>query len=186
MSVEALRGTNESFNPFFRKVRPHTGQMESAENILHFLSSSKLVRPNDGSEEFSQSQDRYSIRAAPQWVGPYIEDIHLTYHQITVELNSVTDNPLFDDGKYLHGGNFQAKCITTAMEKTRQSYQSIGQMLFAQCTELIDPLTNQGLAPNLVADGPNESWMWKGTDIMIAALQSELGLLANPVGIHVQ
>jgi phenylalanine ammonia-lyase len=46
----------------------------------------------------------------------------------------------------------------------------IGQMLFAQCTELINPATNCGLALNFVVDEPNESWMWKGMDIMIAVL----------------
>ncbi|KAH6675786.1 phenylalanine ammonia-lyase-like protein [Halenospora varia] len=186
MSVEALLGTDESFNPFFAKVRPHIGQIESAENILAFLTSSKLVQQNDGSKEFSQRQDRYSIRTASQWIGPVLEDLASAHKQITIELNSVTDNPLFDGDKVLHGGNFQAKCVTTAMEKTRQGVQSLGQMLFAQCTELINPVTNRGLAPNLVVDEPNESWMWKGTDIMIAALQSELGFLANPVGNHVQ
>jgi len=187
MSVEALRGTNESFNPFFAEVRPHLGQKESAQNILAFLSHSKLVQQNDGTEEFSQRQDRYSIRTAPQWIGPLLEDLVLAYNQVSTELNSVTDNPLINkDGMILHGGNFQAKSVTTAMEKVRQACQSIGQMLFAQCTELINPATSRGLAPNLVVDEPNESWMWKGTDIMIAALQSELGFLSNPVGSHVQ
>ncbi|MCJ1427037.1 hypothetical protein MMC29_004940 [Sticta canariensis] len=59
-------------------------------------------------------------------------------------------------------------------------------MLSVQCTELINPATNRGLPPNLVVDEPSESDIWKGTDIMIAALQAELGFLANPAGNHVQ
>src|ERR1700733_6418902 len=35
-------------------------------------------------------------------------------------------------------------------------------------------------------DEPSESFIWKGTDIMVAALQSELGFLANTVANHVQ
>ena len=58
-------------------------------------------------------------------------------------------------------------------------------MSFVQCTELMNPATNRGLPPNLVVDEPSESFLWKGVDIMIAALQSELGFLANPVN-HVQ
>lgn len=53
-------------------------------------------------------------------------------------------------------------------------------------TELINPATNRGLPPNLVVDELSESYIWRGTDIMIAALQPELGFLANPVGSHVQ
>jgi phenylalanine ammonia-lyase len=188
MSVEALCGTDESFDPFFAKVRPHPGQEESARNIYAFLAGSKLVHRSDGSEQASLRQDRYSIRTASQWIGPVLEDLLLAHHQVTIEINSVTDNPLVDvdQNRILHGGNFQAKAITSAMEKARQSCQTIGRMLSVQCTELINPVTNRGLPPNLVVDEPSESFIWKGTDIMVAALQSELGFLANPVGTHVQ
>lgn len=188
MTVEALRGTDESFDPFLAKVRPHPGQIESAQNVFAFLADSKLVRRFDGSEEFSLRQDRYSIRTASQWVGPILEDMALAHEQIATELNSVTDNPLIDTDRdrILHGGNFQARVVTSAVEKIRQSCQSIGRMLFVQCSELINPATSYGLPPNLVVDEPSESYLWKGTDIMIAGLLSELGFLANPVGSHVQ
>lgn len=188
MSVEALSGTDESFDPFFAQVRPHPGQREVAENILAFLSKSALVYRSDGTAESSLRQDRYSIRTASQWIGPVIEDLLLAYEQMSIEFNSVTDNPLIDTRgeRVLHGGNFQAKCVTSAMEKLRQACQTIGRILSVQCTELINPVTNRGLPPNLVADEPSESFIWKGTDIMVAALQSELGFLANPVGTHVQ
>ncbi|KAF7959140.1 hypothetical protein EAE96_002656 [Botrytis aclada] len=164
MSVEALSGTDESFDPFL----------------------AELTKGND-TQELHLRQDRYSIRTASQWTGPSLEDLLLSYEQVSIELNSTTDNPLVsDDGKMHHGGNFQAKSITSAVEKIRQACQPIGQILFAQCTELINPATNNGLPPNLVADEPSESWMFKGIDIMIAALQSELWFLSNPVGSHVQ
>jgi phenylalanine ammonia-lyase len=186
MSVEALCGTDESFEPFFGQVRPHPGQIEAARNIYAFLDRSKLVQ-HGKAEEGTLRQDRYSIRTASQWIGPVLEDLQLAHQQITIEINSATDNPFIDrSGRVVHGGNFQAKAVTSAMEKTRQAVQTIGRMLFAQCTELINPATNRGLPPNLVAGEPSNSFIWKGTDIMIAALQSELGFLANPVGSHVQ
>lgn len=188
MSVEALRGTDESFDRFFAEVRPHPGQRESAANIYAFLAESRLVHRSDGSEETSLRQDRYSIRTASQWLGPVLEDLLLAHQQVLIEINSVTDNPLVDaqQNRMLHGGNFQAKAITSAMEKVRQGCQTIGRMLSVQCTELINPATNRGLPPNLVIDEPSVSYIWKGSDIMIAALQSELGFLANSVGSHVQ
>ncbi|KAF4633237.1 hypothetical protein G7Y89_g4882 [Cudoniella acicularis] len=189
MSVEALCGTDESFHPFFGEVRPHPGQIESAQNIFAFLSGSSLTQHGNNAEEGELRQDRYSIRTASQWIGPVLEDLHLAHQQLTIEMNSTTDNPLVDPhqgGRMMHGGNFQARAVTSAMEKTRQSLQTIGRMLFAQCTELINPMTNRGLPPNLAAGEPSECFIWKGTDIMIAALQAELGFLANPVGNHVQ
>ncbi|KAK8127391.1 hypothetical protein PG984_008499 [Apiospora sp. TS-2023a] len=191
MSVEALTGSADSFHPFIAKARPHPGQIDSARNIYSFLSGSKLatshLTPNSG----ELCQDRYSIRTASQWMGPILENLQLAFSQITVELNSVTDNPLIDTsvpgGQIHHGGNFQARAITSAVEKLRQDLQGMGRMLFAQCTELINPATNRGLPPNLCApkDGPARSFLFKGVDIMIAALVSELGFLANPVGTHV-
>ena len=188
MTVEALRGTDESFDPFFAQVRPHPGQYESARNIYAFLKVSQLVDRKSGSKPSSLRQDRYSVRTASQWIGPVLEDLLLAHQQVTIEINSVTDNPLVDTSgdRMLHGGNFQAKAITSAMEKVRQGCQSLGRMLSVQCTELINPATNGGLPPNLVVDEPSESFLWKGIDIMVAALQSELGFLANPVGTHVQ
>ncbi|KAI0197070.1 phenylalanine ammonia-lyase [Xylaria flabelliformis] len=185
MTVEALNGTKESFHSFFSETRPHPGQIECARNILAFLEESRLTKANDGVDS-TLRQDRYSIRTAPQWLGPILEDLVLAHQQVSIECNSVTDNPLVTPkGEFLHGGNFQAKSVTSAMEKTRQALQGIGRMLFAQCTELINPTMNRGLPPNLVADEPSSSFIFKGADINIASLAAELGFLSNPVN-HVQ
>ena len=160
-------------------------QFESARNILAFLKNSKLAQLNDGTDG-SLRQDRYSIRTASQWIGPALEDLALAHQQITIECNSATDNPLIDpDGNALHGGNFQAKAVTSAMEKTRQAVQTIGRMLFTQCVEMINPATNRGLPPNLVGEDPSISGIFKSIDIHIGALQAELGFLCGPVN-HVQ
>ena len=192
MSVEALQGTDESFDPFFSVVRPHSGQKDVARNIRNFLAGSKLVQRNNSPGAGTLRQDRYSIQTVPQWLGPILEDLRLASQQIKIECNSVTDNPLIDinldrtNARILHGGNFQAKAITSATEKIRLAVQTIGQMLFAQCTEIINPRLNYGLPPNLVVDEPSQSFLLKPVDIMIAALQSELGFLSNPAGVHVQ
>ncbi|KAI9803698.1 MAG: hypothetical protein M1833_000610 [Piccolia ochrophora] len=185
MSVEALTGTKESFHPFFAESRPHPGQIESARNILAYLEGSHLTQVNNGTEA-SLRQDRYSIRTASQWVGPVLEDLGLAHQQMSIECNSATDNPLINQqGDCLNGGNFQARAVTSAMEKTRQGLQVIGRMLFTQCTEMINPATNRGLPPNLVAEDPSSSYIFKGTDLNIAALQAELGFLSGPMN-HVQ
>ena len=190
MGVEALIGAVGSFDPFFAKVRPHHGQNEAAKNIVVFLEGSSLARHEDESENDDRclKQDRYALRTASQWIGPQLEDLSLAQDQITIECNSTTDNPLLntDDQTVHHGGNFQAASVTSAMEKTRLSMQMLGRMLFAQCTELIKPSTNNGLPPNLCADDPSTSYTFKGLDINVAAYMSELAFLANPVSSHVQ
>ena len=138
MSVEALCGTSESFDPFFASVRPHPGQCDASHNIYRFLAGSQLIQNPDGTEG-SLRQDSYSIRTASQWIGPVLEDLNLAHQQVTIECNSITDNPLIDGERILHGGNFQARSITSAMEKTRIGLESMGRMLFIQCSEIIDP-----------------------------------------------
>ncbi|KAL9597800.1 MAG: hypothetical protein Q9219_004927 [cf. Caloplaca sp. 3 TL-2023] len=190
MGVEALRGAAESFDPFFSAIRPHAGQREVSRNIRKFLQGSKLLlnKAVDRAESNSLCQDRYSIRTAPQWLGPQIEDLLLADKQISIELNSTTDNPVINIPKeqILQGGNFQAISVTSAMEKTRLAIQSTGRLLFSQATELINPDFNNGLPPNLTADEPSENFLLKGIDISIASLQAELGFLSSPVMPHVQ
>ncbi|KAF1960852.1 phenylalanine ammonia-lyase-like protein [Byssothecium circinans] len=187
MSAEALCASNSSFHPLHGELRPHPGQRECATLILSFVRGSKLVSDEAQANEFMQRADRYSVRTSAQWMGPVIEDLQLAHTQLSTEINSSVDNPIIDEaGKMLHGGNFQAKSVASAMEKARQGCQSLGQMLFAQCTELINPATNKGLPAHLVVDEPSQSGLFKGTDILISALQAELGFLSNPVSSHVQ
>ena len=75
----------------------------------------------------------------------------------------------------VHGANFQAMSVISAMDKVRQAGPFIGRMLFWQCSELIHPATSRGLSPNLVFGEPSESFNFRATDILIASLLSELG-----------
>lgn len=193
MASEALLASADNFDPFISDIRPHRGQVEAARNIRHFLHGSRLVRGLTNERDTRQAsgllyQDRYALRTSPQWIGPQLEDLQLAHEQITVELNSTTDNPLFDVSKQKthHGGNFQAASITSAMEKARSGLQMVGKMLFAQSSELINPMLNNGLPPNLAADEPSLSFTMKGVDIGMASYMSELAFLANPVSSHVQ
>ena len=109
MSVEALCGSRESFDTIFANSRPHPGQIDPSRNIQKLLAKSRLAKDFNECDDGSLRQDRYSIRTASQWIGPILEDFLLAGQQISIECNSVTDNPLIDigrDGKSFHGGKF--------------------------------------------------------------------------------
>lgn len=189
MATEAMRGSIDNHDLFIAAARPHPGQIEAAENITRFLNGSKLATHHHSSGETSGlAQDRYALRTASQWLAPYLEDLELSARQLETELNSTTDNPLVDvlAGRVHHGGNFQATSITSATEKTRLSLQMLGKLIFAQNSEIINPMMNGNLPPNLSFDDPSLSFTSKGLDINMAAYMSELGFLANPVSSHVQ
>lgn len=193
MAAEALLGSVGNFDSFIANARPHKGQIEVAGNIRRFLEGSQLAQGLGVDQSAWNStgmlyQDRYPLRTASQWLGPQLEDLLLAQTQISIELNSTTDNPLVDivQGKVHHGGNFQAVSVTSAMEKARMSLQMTGKLMFAQCSELINPMLSNGLPPNLAADEPSVSFAMKGVDIGMASYMSELAFLANPVSSHVQ
>jgi phenylalanine ammonia-lyase len=84
--------------------------MEVARNGRALLAGSKLAKWHDESDpECNLRQDRYSLRTAPQWIGPHIEELMQSLRTIETEMNSTTDNPIIDlDGqRSVHGGNFQ-------------------------------------------------------------------------------
>ncbi|KAI9376188.1 L-Aspartase-like protein [Aspergillus egyptiacus] len=189
MSTEAMLGTKRNFDPFIADVRPHPGQREVARNIHRFLSNSGLTFEHNHSGTSNElAQDRYALRTASQWIGPHVENMALAISQVSIELNSTTDNPLFDaaNDAIHHGGNFQASAITTAMEKTTNAMQSLGKLVFSQCSELLNPMLSKGLPPNLCADDPSLSFALKGIDINMAAYMSELAYLNHPISNFVQ
>jgi len=191
VTVEALLGSVGSFDPFIADIRPHPGQIEVAYNINRFLSGSRLTHSGHEGDVIpghQLAQDRYATRTSSQWLGPLAEDLLAAQAQIDIELNSTTDNPLIDvkTGHIHHGGNFQAASLTSATEKTRYALHMIGRMVFAQSSELLNVLMNNGLPPNLAADDPSTSYTSKGLDINMSAYMAELAFLGNPVSTHVQ
>lgn len=187
MAAEAMQGTSDNYNDFISQCRPHSGQAEVACNIRNFLTGSKLAVAS-GLKSAGNVQDGYSLRTASQWIGPQLEDLLLADRQLAVELNSTTDNPLIDvlGDRFHHGGNFQAASVTSAMEKTRTALTMLGRLHQAFSGELVNPVLNKGLPPNLCADDPSISFTAKGIDVNMTAYFSELAFLANSVASHVQ
>jgi phenylalanine ammonia-lyase len=193
-AAECMGGNAEWAHPFIHAIRPHIGQIEAASNIRSFLKGSKFVVGLESRKRTGDGlwQDRYSTRTAPQWIGPYLEDLLLAQQQLETELNSTSDNPLVDvserdgvsGGEVYSGGNFQAAVVTSAMDKTRLALQMIGRMLWSQVSEIINPSTNNGLEANLNASA-NENYTMKGIDVNMSAYMSELAALAHPVSAHV-
>ena len=192
MSVEALHGRVESFNPVIHeKCLPHIGQQEVARNIANFLNGTKfaitMLEMDRGFREGELKQDRYPLRSSPQWLGPTLETALESMRRIKIELNSSNDNPIVDPRTkmILHGGNFQGNSTTVAMDQFRQSMQICGRLLFALMSEIIDLKINNGLSPNLCGGDLSVDMGFKGAEIGMASYMSELSYLTNPVSNHV-
>lgn len=155
ISLEAFDGRIDPFKPHIHTIRPHKGQMKTAENIRELLSGSELIQ-----RKKEHVQDPYSFRCMPQVHGAskdtfdYVESVFLT------EINSVTDNPTVfpDEDEIISGGNFHGQPLALALDFLTIALAELGNISERRTYQLISG--TRGLPAFLVATpGLNSGFM---------------------------
>lgn len=177
ISLEAFDGRQEPFNDLIHFIRPHKGQVVTANRMREFLEGSELIaRPKQ------HVQDPYSFRCIPQVHGASKDAIDYAKKVFKTEVNSVTDNPnvFVQDDQIISGGNFHGQPLALALDFVAIALAELGNISERRTYQLISGL--RGLPPFLVKEpGLNSGFMIP--QYTAASIVSQNKQLATPASI---
>lgn len=192
LTLEALQGYRDAFLPQIHRARPHPGQVATAANVLRMVEGSRLVDPGDAATDpvLQPPQDAYSLRCAPQVIGPVRETLARVRDMLSREINAATDNPLIflypEDGlqrdyKAISGGNFHGEVIAAGLDQLKVALVELGSISERRTFWLLDANMARGLPSMLVRGGPSRSDSGLMlTQYVAASLVSKCRTLAHP------
>ena len=123
-------------------------------------------------------QDPYSIRCVPQVHGASRNALKHIKELVTIEINSVTDNPIIiDEEKSISGGNFHGQPLAIALDYLKVAASEIGNISDRRSYLLLEGL--HGL-PKMLTDNPGLNSGFMITQYTSAALVSENKSLCFP------
>ena len=177
ISIDGFDCRIDPFDTFSHIIRPHAGQIHTAQNISKWLSGSELIK-----REGKQTQDPYSFRCVPQVHGASKDSINYIQSVFETEINSVTDNPnVFpDEDRIISAGNFHGQPLALTLDFLCIALAEFGSISERRTFQLISG--QRGLPPFLVKDaGLNSGLMI--TQYTAASIASENKQLCTPASV---
>ncbi len=203
MTAEALGASPDYFHPAIHLAKHHPGQLRVAEMLNSMLFGSGLVMPLEEIRHRVQAAGRkaheqhdvvaaaeaiqspYSIRCAPQGLGPMLESLEQATMVIEREANSVNDNPLVDplSDRVYHTGNFFGAHIARAMDGLKLDLANLANWQHSLLALLMDERFSNGLPPSL-SPHPGLYQGFKGVQIAHSSVVTAIRQWSSPSLIH--
>ncbi len=147
----------------------------------------KVFHVEENAHVISRSvQEIYSLRCIPQVVGPIFDTLTKVWGEVSIEINSVTDNPIVDweHKTFLHGGNFHGDYISAAMDQLKISLVKLTMLSERQTNFFLNVNVNKQFPPfmNLGKVGPNMGL--QGLQFVATSTTAQSQTLAFPQYIH--
>jgi len=181
LTTDVLKGSINHTDPRIHNLRPHPGQIRSAESIRDWMKGSGIWLSHQNCKKV---QDAYSLRCAPQVHGAVHDAIKYAQKIIKIEMNSVTDNPLVfaEDEAILSGGNFHGEPLALAMDLLGIALAELASISERRTARLVDQKLSECLPSFLTRkSGLNSGFMV--AQYTAAALVSENKVLAHPSSV---
>lgn len=154
LSLDAYHGRPEPFFEMVHLVRPHPGQLKTAQNLRFLLEKSEIVQLPK-----KHVQDPYSFRCIPQVHGATRDAVNYVTNVFLREINSVTDNPTIfaQEDQIISAGNFHGQPLALALDflciaiselssiSERRTYQLISGRRGLPSFLVVNPGLNSGL-----------------------------------------
>ena len=200
-AVEIFGGIDDAFDPDLHRIKPHPGQVETADLIrrLYFGSGNiakreelhKKIRNQEDKEAvvFETSinvQDVYSLRCTPQVLAPVKEAVDYAVSVVEIEANSTNDNPIViaEAQKILHGGNFHGQSISFAMDSLCIALSTLCNLSERRTNKLLDKHLNEGLPEHLIPGEPGLTMGFMGAQYLATSTTAENRNLAAPMSVN--
>lgn len=177
ISLDAFDGRIEPFNELVHLVRPHNGQLKTAQRIREFLEGSELIN-----QDKAHVQDPYSFRCMPQVHGATKDTLDFVHKTFKIEINAVTDNPniFVGDDEIISGGNFHGQPLALALDYLKIAIAELGSISERRTYQLISGL--RGL-PAFLVDNPGLNSGFMIPQYTAASIVSANKQLATPASV---
>jgi histidine ammonia-lyase len=155
ISIDAFDCNMSPYDDLVHQVRPHKGQIETAQTIRRLLEGSELA-----ANQKQNVQDPYSFRCVPQVHGATRDALRYVEQTLLTEINSVTDNPnvFVEEDKIISGGNFHGQPLAISADVMAIAVSEIGNISERRIYQLVSGL--RGLPTFLVSSpGLNSGFM---------------------------
>jgi histidine ammonia-lyase len=177
ISLEGFDGRSEPFNELIHFIRPHKGQIVTANRVLEFLEGSEII-----AQKKEHVQDPYSFRCIPQVHGASKDALDYVKRVFKTEINSVTDNPnvFIESDQIISGGNFHGQPLALALDFLAIALAELGSISERRTYQLISGLRN---LPAFLVDNPGLNSGFMIPQYTAASIASQNKQLATPASV---
>ncbi|QNJ98841.1 histidine ammonia-lyase [Constantimarinum furrinae] len=177
LSVDAFDCNMSPFDPLVHLVRPHRGQVKTAERIVEILEGSEL-----GASEKNNVQDPYSFRCIPQVHGATKDTLSFVRRTFKTEINSVTDNPniFIEADKIISGGNFHGQPLALGLDYLGIALAELANISERRTYQLVSGLRD---LPAFLVNNPGLNSGFMIPQYTAASIVSQNKQLATPASV---
>ena len=180
MSLEGLRASVGPFQERIQRLRPIPGQLHTAAQVRRATAGSEIMLSHLNCDKV---QDAYSLRCIPQVHGACRDAFRWLREVVSVEIESVTDNPLIfpDTDEVISAGNFHGEPLALALDLAAMGLAEIASISERRTFRMLTSSLSE-LPPFLTTDsGLNNGYMI--AQYTAASLVAENKVLCHPASV---